>query len=131
MIRSYYRSCCINERVIFSHCVHLKLGHRFHALLKVCSDRDDAVPLMAEVDMSQVHVCIRELGELSKIDLNCQFSAVLQIMQDLCENYSVDYKITFLSASSVALVTRYMYMSVNDGDVHVHVHVPVLGKVYT
>ena len=43
MIRSYYRCCCINEPVIFSHCVHLKLGHRFHALLKVCSDRDDIV----------------------------------------------------------------------------------------
>ena len=33
MIRSYYQYCCINEPVIFSHCVHLKLGRRFHALL--------------------------------------------------------------------------------------------------
>ena len=42
MIRTYmyYRCCCINEPVIFSHRVHLKLGHRFHALLKVPSDRD-------------------------------------------------------------------------------------------
>ena len=24
---SYYRCCCIHEPVIFSHCVHLKLGH--------------------------------------------------------------------------------------------------------
>ena len=32
--------------VIFSHWVHLKLGHRFHALSKVCTDRDDIVPLM-------------------------------------------------------------------------------------
>ena len=45
MTRSYYRCCCINGPVIISHCVHLKLGHRFHALLKVCSDRDDTVPL--------------------------------------------------------------------------------------
>ena len=47
MMRSYYCCCCccINEPVIFSHCVHLKIGHRFHALLKVCSDRDDIVPL--------------------------------------------------------------------------------------
>ena len=45
MIRSYYRCCCINQPVIFSHCVHFKLGHRFHALLKVCSDRDDIAPL--------------------------------------------------------------------------------------
>ena len=41
--------CCIhvhvNESVSFSHCVHLKVGQRFHALLKVCSDRDDTVPL--------------------------------------------------------------------------------------
>ena len=34
------------EPVIFSRCVHLKLGHRFHALLKVCSDRDDIVRLI-------------------------------------------------------------------------------------
>ena len=45
MIRSYYRCCCINEPIFFSHCAHLKLGHRFHALLEVCSDRDDIVPL--------------------------------------------------------------------------------------
>ena len=44
MVRSYYRCCCINEPVIFSHCVHLKLGHWFLALLKVCSDRDDTGP---------------------------------------------------------------------------------------
>ena len=47
MIRSYYRCCCINEPVMFiSRCVHVELRHRFHALLKVCSDRDDVVPLM-------------------------------------------------------------------------------------
>ena len=40
MIRSYYRCCCINEPVIFSHCVHLKLRHRCHALY-----RDDIVSL--------------------------------------------------------------------------------------
>ena len=44
MIRSYYRCCCIHEPVIFSHHVHLKLWHRFHALSKVCSDRDDIAP---------------------------------------------------------------------------------------
>ena len=33
MIRSYYRCFCINEPVILSHGVHLKLRHRFHALL--------------------------------------------------------------------------------------------------
>ena len=43
MTRSYYRCCCINEPVMFSHCVHLKLGHQFRALLKVCSDRDAIV----------------------------------------------------------------------------------------
>ena len=43
MIRSHYR-CCINEPVMFSHCIHLnKLGHRFHALLQVRSDHDDGV----------------------------------------------------------------------------------------
>ena len=46
VIRSYYRRCCINEPVIISHCVNLTLGHRFHALLIVCFDRDDIVPLI-------------------------------------------------------------------------------------
>ena len=32
--------------IIFSHSVHLKLGHRFHTLSEVCSDRDDIVPLI-------------------------------------------------------------------------------------
>ena len=44
MIRLHYRCYCINEPVIFSYRVHLKLVHRFHVLLKVCSDRDDIVP---------------------------------------------------------------------------------------
>ena len=44
MIRSYYRCCSINEPVICIHSV-LKLRHRFHALLKICSDRDDTAPL--------------------------------------------------------------------------------------
>ena len=35
----------IYDPVIFSRYVHLKLGHRFHALLKICSDHDDIVPL--------------------------------------------------------------------------------------
>ena len=43
--RLYYHCCCIIEAVIFSHCVHLKLGHWFHALLNVCCDYDDTVPL--------------------------------------------------------------------------------------
>ena len=30
-----------NEPVNFSHYVLLKLGHQFHALLNVCSDRDN------------------------------------------------------------------------------------------
>ena len=38
-----------DEPVILNHCVNLKLGHRFHALLKVCFDRDDTVPLIFNV----------------------------------------------------------------------------------
>ena len=50
-MRSYYRCCCcINEPVISSHRVHLELERRFHALLKVGSDRDDIVPLKTPVD---------------------------------------------------------------------------------
>ena len=56
MIRSYYRCCRINEPVIFSHCVHLKLGHRFHDLLKVCSDRDDIVPLKGLYTIGEMSV---------------------------------------------------------------------------
>ena len=33
------------QPVIFSQCVHLRLGYRFHALFNVCSDCDDTVPL--------------------------------------------------------------------------------------
>ena len=32
-----------------SHSVHLKLGRRFYALLKVCLDRDDTVPLRGNI----------------------------------------------------------------------------------
>ena len=42
MTRSYY--CNMNQS-IFSHCVRVKLGHRFHTLLKVCSHRDNTAPL--------------------------------------------------------------------------------------
>ena len=35
----------INEPVIFSHCVHLKLGHRFYALLKSAQIVAIIVPL--------------------------------------------------------------------------------------
>ena len=40
----------VNEPVIFSHRVHLKLGNRFHALLQVCSDRDNSVPLITCIE---------------------------------------------------------------------------------
>ena len=52
---SYYRCCCINEPVIFSHCVHLELGHQFRALLKVCSDCDDIVPLTPSLRRPCIH----------------------------------------------------------------------------
>ena len=57
MIRSYYRCCYIhvNEPVILSHCVHLKLWHRFHALLNVCSDRDNTIPLISPLDRRNVN----------------------------------------------------------------------------
>ena len=44
MLRSYKynRCCCINEPVISSHCVH-SIGHRFRALLIVCSDRGNDI----------------------------------------------------------------------------------------
>ena len=41
ILRLYYHCYCINEPVIF-----IILGHQFHALLKVCSDHDDIVPLI-------------------------------------------------------------------------------------
>ena len=54
LIRSYYLSCSVNKPVFFSHCVHLKLGHRFHALLKVCFDHDDSVPLNRHLNNSEL-----------------------------------------------------------------------------
>ena len=41
----------MNEPVIINHFVPLKVGHRFHALLKVFSDRDDTVPFKVSVQM--------------------------------------------------------------------------------
>ena len=32
-----------------SNCVHFKLGHRFHAMLQVCSDRDNTVSLIGRL----------------------------------------------------------------------------------
>ena len=71
MIRSYYRCCCINEPVIPSHRVHLKLGHRFNALLKVCSDRDDAVPLNSwgsNNSLFKIHTVLRLVALHSEKD---------------------------------------------------------------
>ena len=59
MIRSYCCCCCLNEPVIFSHCVHLKLGHRFHALLKVCSDRNDTVPYCSLEHWGTTYKCCK------------------------------------------------------------------------
>ena len=75
MIRSYYHCCCINEPVIISHCAHLKLGHRFHAPSKVCSDRDDVVPLkgmyiignVGKISSTQLHVCLLFLNQDTNI----------------------------------------------------------------
>ena len=75
MIRSY-RCCCINEPVMFSHCVHLKLGHRFHVLLKVCSDRDDSVPL---TELFRFFTC-RHVGDLGNIVADADGKATLDII---------------------------------------------------
>ena len=50
----YYRYWHVNEAVIFSHCIHLKREHQLHALLKVCIDHDDIVPLSRKC--SQVRI---------------------------------------------------------------------------
>ena len=55
---------CINEPVIFSRRIHLKLGHRFHALLKVCSDHDDTVLLSVLHYSHEVHNMVTTVCEL-------------------------------------------------------------------
>ena len=40
--------------IIFSHRVHLKVGHRFNALSNVRSDRDDIVPLIHPVESTDI-----------------------------------------------------------------------------
>ena len=73
MIRSYYHCCCINEPVIFSHSVDHKLGHRFHALLKVCSDRDDTVYLTKHVKVTAFRfVVFIQIWNLAKSSLSCK-----------------------------------------------------------
>ena len=76
MLRSYYRFCYINEPVIFSHCVHLKLGHRFHALLKDCSDRDATAPLKG----------MYNIGNKWIIKLT-NFSKILDILQNPAHSF--------------------------------------------
>ena len=78
MIRSYYHCCCINEPVIFSRCVHLKLGCRFHLLLTVCSGRNDIVPLIF------LNVCL--LPEYINVIMGMEESvqhAVMNAIQEL------------------------------------------------
>ena len=72
MIRSYYHCCCINEPVIFSHCVHIKLGHQFHALLKVCYDCDDIVPFKGLVSQ-------KENYKTSNFNVNLMMVLILHI----------------------------------------------------
>ena len=47
---------------IFIHCVYLKLGHRFHALLKVCSGRTVSSPLNSFIlEKTEIH-CYIDFG---------------------------------------------------------------------
>ena len=46
-----------------SHCVHLKLVHQFHALLKVCSDCDDIVPLSTKTIITYIIYSMQSDGK--------------------------------------------------------------------
>ena len=57
VLRSYRSLLSLDQFVHYYQSTefHLKLGHRFHALSKVCSDRNNTVPLKkANLDNSGV-----------------------------------------------------------------------------
>ena len=72
-----------------SHCVRLKLGHQFHALLKFCSDCDDTVPLNSIYYLTFISLsftiqdlknnsCILTLGSLKCFSQNLPFQMNLR-----------------------------------------------------
>ena len=102
---SYYR----NEPVIFSHCVHLKLRHRFHALLKVCSDRDDIVPWKKRCAFTQMCLYANETDITCRNwGVDCVCSMRVSISQ--C-NVSYFVKVNMFLFKKMFLTTLPLYSS--------------------
>ena len=80
MIWSCYRCCCIT----FSHWAHLKLGHRFHALLKVCSDRGDMFPLKGKwnqiLHRNFILLISMRVGCSKGVHIECTFNYLLSML---------------------------------------------------
>ena len=68
MIRSY--CCCINEPVIFSHCVHFRTPIPY-VLLKVCPDHDDIVPLLSHVQSDHFKLNAQKKTRTLNFDMGC------------------------------------------------------------
>ena len=80
----------LRKWVMFTHCVHLKLGHRFHAQLKVCSDRDDAVNKVqlfpASFSTCTFCTCELHVNEIF-IDLRLRYVLLSKTFENLGEVY--------------------------------------------
>ena len=83
-----YHCCCIKEPVIFSHYVHLQLGHQFHTLLKVCSDRDNIVPLRTRPGWTFAMIVLGVISVLLPMEywnaMSHSHSSMMQHLQVLC-----------------------------------------------
>ena len=85
----------INEPVISSHCVHLKLWHRFHALLNVCSDHDDNVPLMGRYGIGNVGKTVPT--SMLKLSLNQEILQLIMLfMRKIVKMHSDILRFLFL-----------------------------------
>ena len=102
MIRSYYHCCCINESVILSLCSSAlcSLGHQFHALLKVCSDRDDSVPLIMHLPNWLVTSCLSKQQPF--YDQSCYVQVMLNAhcAFNMCINCTSPLPRSFLTCPS-------------------------------
>ena len=108
MIKSYYRCCCKNEPV------HLQSpGHRFHALLNVCSDRDNTAPLRW-IRTIQLHFH----SFLFNINLSAQTFTVFDVFLDSNSKWVNMYSCTCRNS----LPTLPILCIVRSLSIHVHVH---------
>ena len=116
MIKSYYRCCCINQPVIFSHCVHLTTPIPCHAESLLWSWR--YCPFTWSQWWSVFYSCwayVHVHNIISLVMIDCQKYMYPWMFSKLhvCHNQ-------WMPKKTYKCTCTYMYMYVH---VHVHVHV--------